>query len=158
MLLRALDSHTDEVSGVVYGKGKTLISSGWDSRIIIHNELLPHTKTSIMRGVHWYAFLKCENIHFLWSNNQDVTNLASSVNLGLFAACDSSNTVRIWDFDTCFVESQLKFDNELTAIHMVECYPVLFVGDCLGFIYLYSLRPIMFKNQLLMKYESSHSV
>lgn len=52
-LLRYLEAHEAEVCALVYATGQCVISAGWDSKVNVHNELLPHNRSSVIRTVHW---------------------------------------------------------------------------------------------------------
>jgi hypothetical protein len=59
-LLRTLEPHTAEVSGMLYAAGKSVITFSWDSKVNIHDEFGSHTKSSVIRSVHWYVhFFQC---------------------------------------------------------------------------------------------------
>ncbi len=90
-------------------------------------------------------------IHFI-SNDRDVTCATYSINLALFAASDGYNTVRVWDFDTCFLDFQVKMETEISSMLLADNFPVLFIADAEGHIHVWSVRPAPQKNLFLCKY------
>jgi hypothetical protein len=54
-----------------------------------------------------------------YSNDKDVMNGTYSRSLALFSCVDGSNTVRLWDYDTCFVELQFRMESVRVFINEV---------------------------------------
>ena len=78
----------------------------------------------------------------------------------MFLATHSkSNFCRIWDFEKGFLEAQLNIPNEINQTYFLSPYPLLFITDTKGSIYIFSTKYYFKKPYaLLTQWKNMYSI
>ena len=146
-VLNRFNSHTGEVTGIIYVGKKLFISTGWDKRILIHVDSR-ETRKGPVREV--------RNAH-----SQDIICLAYTPILDLIATGARDCTVRLWDFETMKLENIFHGHTcEIYMIKFLDPYPLIVVSDSSGTLSIWALLCETFDyiTTPLVKWENMHNL
>ena len=142
-LMKEFDAHNSEVSNLVYcDEAKALLSTSWDRRVILHNELDPE------RGV---ILREMDPAH---AHNDDLTAAALSHSLSVVATGSSDRSVRVWDFETGKLDGRIsQHAGDITCMTFLEEYPLLLACDSCGWLRVWGVRMSPFKYECALSFE-----